>query len=106
MRPKDRAMAERAAQKALDYYTSQAQGKENHPWYAKLPHSLSPGGRGGVCSTFVDLAFDHHFKQAWHMPTTPEHFVIAPDMTKVGEKTMTDIEPVSSPAVKPARALA
>jgi hypothetical protein len=101
MRPKDAAMGAKAAAKALEYYDTQVSGDTTHPWFAKLPHSLAPGGRGGVCSTFVDLAYDGHFKQKLHLPTTPEHFVVSPDLEMVGDRSVTDIE--AAPATAAAR---
>jgi hypothetical protein len=104
MRPKDAEMGAQAAAKALDYFDTQVSGTETHPWYAKLPHSLAPDGRGGVCSTFVDLAYDGHFKQKLHLPTTPEHFVVSPDLEMVGDRSVTDIEAApAAPATAAAR---
>ncbi|MDB5095960.1 MAG: hypothetical protein JWM80_381 [Cyanobacteria bacterium RYN_339] len=92
MRPKDGDLAKQAALKALALYDTQIQGAVTHPWYSKLPHSWAPDGRGGVCSTFVNMAFEGKFDQPLHIPVTPEHFVLSPAMQQVGDRAITDIE--------------
>lgn len=92
MRPQDPAMAERAAKTALDYYHTQVTPSGTHPWYSRLPHSMAPDGRGGVCSTFVDEAYGGAFNLPYHLPTTPEQFVQSTLLVKVGDKAITDIK--------------
>jgi hypothetical protein len=92
MRPKDPEVAKQAAAKALTLHDSQIQGAVTHPWYSKLPHSWAPDGRGGVCSTFVNMAFDGKFTQPHHIPVTPEHFVLSDALQQVGDRAITDIE--------------
>jgi hypothetical protein len=92
MRPKDAKVAEQAALKALALYDSQIQGAVTHPWYSKLPHSWAPDGRGGVCSTFVNMAFEGRFTPPAHIPATPEHFVLSKELEQVGDRAITDIE--------------
>lgn len=97
MRPKDPQAAAAAARRAMDYYRTQATPAGTHPWFAKLPHSLAPGDRGGVCSTFVDLAYGEAFANRYHIPTTPLDFVRSNQVTKVGERLVTDIKALATP---------
>lgn len=97
MRPKDQAEAQVAARRAKRYVDTQVEPDgTTHPWYAKLPHTWAPGDRGGVCSTFVDLAFGEKFKLPLNIPTTPEQFVDHPDLEMVGDRTITEIEAVAA----------
>jgi len=100
MRPKDPEAAARAARRAKELLDTQVTPQGTHPWYSKFPHSLSPDGRGGVCSTFVDMAYGNAFKQPLHLPTTPLHFVIDPRMTTVGDRVVTDIKAAGSSFVE------
>lgn len=100
MRPKDPEAAAKAARRAKELLDTQVTPQGTHPWYSKFPHSLAPDGRGGVCSTFVDMAFDNAFKQPMHMPTTPLHFVIDPRMSVVGDRVVTDIKAAGSAFVE------
>lgn len=100
MRPKDPEAAARAARRAQELLDTQVTPEGIHPWYSKLPHSLSPDGRGGVCSTFVDKAYDFDFKQPMHLPTTPEHFVIDPRLELVGDRAVTEIKAAGSSFVE------
>lgn len=100
MRPKDPEAALKAARRAQELLDTQVTPEGIHPWYSKFPHSLSPDGRGGVCSTFVDKAYDFSFKQPMHLPTTPHHFVIDPRLEVVGDRIVTDIKAVGSSFVE------
>jgi hypothetical protein len=92
MRHGDAAVASKAAKKALDYFNTQVTDAKEQPWYSKLPHSWSPNNRGGVCSTFDDLAFDERFQSRHHLPTTPHTFAISPELEMVGDRSITAIE--------------
>jgi hypothetical protein len=97
MRPKDANLAQSGAKRALQLYNTQvveSPGKATvlRPWYPKLPHVLAPEGRGGPCSGFVNVAFGDHFRQSAHIPVTPEHFILAPDLKNVGETSVAKIE--------------
>lgn len=92
MRHPDARMAQRAAKKAQQYFDTQLTATEKHPWYSKLPHSLAPDGRGGVCSTFVDLMYGEHFQYASHLPTTPHTFATSPELKQVADRSITQIE--------------
>jgi len=78
--------------KAQQYFDTQLTATEKHPWYSKLPHSLAPDGRGGVCSTFVDLTYGEHFQYASHLPTTPFTFATSPELKQVADRSITQIE--------------
>lgn len=98
MRPKDPNLSKTAASGALKFFDTQVQtgadGKTIlRPWYPKIPHSLAPDGRGGVCSTFVNQALGDFLKEPLHIPVTPEHFVQSPAFQNVGETTVSDIQP-------------
>lgn len=99
MRPKDPAMAERAAKTALEYYRTQVTPEGVHPWFSRLPHSMAPDGRGGVCSTFVDEAYNGAFNLPYHLPTTPEQFVQSTLLVKVGDKAITEIKASGQAAI-------
>lgn len=103
MRHGDRAIAEKAAAKARQYYDTQLTETDKKPWYSKLPHSLSPDKRGGVCSTFVDKAFDERFESRHHLPTTPHTFAISPELEMVGDRSIIAIEPSAAAARAAAR---
>jgi hypothetical protein len=92
MRHPDARMAKLAAKKAQRYFDTQLTATEQHPWYSKLPHSLAPDGRGGVCSTFVDLMYGEHFQYASHLPTTPYTFASSPELKQVADRSITQIE--------------
>jgi hypothetical protein len=97
MRPQDAKLADAGAKRALELFNTQVvsePGKATvlRPWYPKIPHSLAPDGRGGPCSGMVNVAFDDHFRQAAHIPVTPEHFILAGDLTNVGETSISKIE--------------
>lgn len=94
MRPKDPKAAYEAARRAETYFRTQVTAEGTRPWYSKLPNDWAPDGRGGVCSTFVDLAFGEKFKPPYLLPTTPEHFLISPLTEKVGDKTITNVRAV------------
>ncbi len=97
MRPKSKQMADQAAAKALALWQTQVTASSVKPWYSKIPQPLAPRGRGGVCSTFVNLAFDNAFKQPWPLPATPLHFMISPQMRMVADRQVTTIKAVSGP---------
>lgn len=91
MRPKDPVAAGKAARKAKEMLATQVETTADgtlkvHPWYNGMPHSLSPKGRGGACSTFVDLAFGEAFQSPFHLPTTPATFAVSDRVTMVGDR--------------------
>lgn len=91
MRPKDPQQAAAAARRAHELFKTQITPEGTHPWYSQVPHSLAPGGRGGVCSTFVDLAYGEGFSNRYHIPTTPLDFVRSSQVTQVGDRAVTEI---------------
>lgn len=96
LRPKDQAAALKAARKAQNYVDTQVTATATHPWYSKLPHSIAPDGRGGVCSTFVDECYDEAFHNPYHLPTTPEHYLDdTAALDKVGDRRMTQVQAAS-----------
>lgn len=95
MRHGDFDVASKAAKKARNYLDTQVTDAKKQPWYSKLPHSWSPNDRGGVCSTFVDLAFDERFQSRHHLPTTPHTFAISPELEMVGDRSVTNIAPAA-----------
>lgn len=91
MRPKDPVAAGQAAARARHLLATQVEKLPNgqvkvHPWFNGMPHSLSPKGRGGACSTFVDLAFGEAFKSPLHLPTTPATFAVSDLVSLVGDR--------------------
>lgn len=84
-----------AARKAQQLYETQVMAGGVNPWYydsLPAPHRLlqflgfkvAPNGRGGICSTFIDLAYDGAF-ESWLVPTTPLDFERSPLMRVASE---------------------
>lgn len=96
VRPNDPKVASAAAKKAMADYDSQvvrdASGKvvETHPWFSRKMPGLAPDHRGGVCSDFVNRAFDNAFHEP--IAVTPLSIETSAKVHLVGETSITSVE--------------